>query len=202
MMKEIFLRPQKTASHLISNLSFLGSTDCKGWSSLIVNLPGKETSLHKMPSFLAGQGCYYRFSDSEVSLPPALRGKPPAGTQYENTTYADEVGSILCPGIMVSSLATSSTVDGKGINNFKSTTSGLMVVNQDGEKFITMAAHVFEEGGLVWHPTPHHGKIIGKIVESIADTDIAIVRLNKGLRYTNHTFGTAENPGGIGMVGI
>lgn len=33
-------------------------------------------------------------------------------------------------------------------------------------------------------------------------TDIAIVKLNKGLRYTNHTFGTAENPGGIGMVGI
>lgn len=54
----------------------------------------------------------------------------------------------------------------------------------------------------MWHPTPHHGKIIGNIVESIPDADIAIVKLNKGLRYTNHTFGTAKNPGGKAMVGI
>lgn len=46
------------------------------------------------------------------------------------------------------------------------------------------------------------GKIIGNIVDSIPDTDIAIVKLNKGLRYTNHTFGTAENPGGNEMVGL
>lgn len=77
-----------------------------------------------------------------------------------------------------------------------------MIVNQDGEFFITMAAHGFEEDGLVWHPTPHQGKIIGTIVDSIPDTDIAIVKLKKGLRYTNHTFGTAENPSGNEIAGI
>lgn len=168
----------------------------------VVSLPGKETSFQKIPSFLAGQGCYYRFSESEDCLPAALQGKPPTGIQYDNTIYADEVGSILRPGIIVSSSVTTSTVDGKEIRNFKSTTSGLMVVNQDGDKFITIAAHGFEQDGLVWHPNPHHGKIIGNIVESIPDADIAIVKLNKGLRYTNHTFGTAENPGGKAMVGI
>lgn len=81
---------------------------------------------------------------------------------------------------MVSSSATRSTVDGKEINNLKSTTSGLMTVNQDGEKLITMAAHVFEEYGLMWHRTPHQGKIIGNVVESIADTDIAMVKLKSG----------------------
>lgn len=39
-------------------------------------------------------------------------------------------------------------------------------------------------------------------MDSIPDADIAIVKLNKGLRYTNHTFGTAENPGGNEMVGL
>lgn len=46
------------------------------------------------------------------------------------------------------------------------------------------------------------GKIIGNIVELIPGTDIAIVKLNKGLRYTNHAFGTAENPDGKAMVGL
>lgn len=168
----------------------------------VVTLTDKEINCQKMPSFLAGQGCYYRVSESEAGLPAVLRGKIPDGVQYDNTAYADEVGSILRPGIMVSSSATPSTVDGNEVNNYKSTTTGLMIVNQDGEKFITVAAHGFEEDGLVWHPTPHQGKIIGKIVDSIPNTDIAIVKLNKGLRYTNHTFGTAENPGGNEMVDI
>lgn len=68
-------------------------------------------------------------------------------------------------------------------------------MNQHGELFITMAAHGFEVDGLVWHPTPHQGKIIGTVVDSIPDTNIAIAKLNKGLRYTNHTFGTTENSG-------
>lgn len=168
----------------------------------VVTLSCKATACQKMPSFLAGQGCYYQFSESGAGSPAALRGKHPHGIQYDNTAYADEVGSILRPGIMVSSSATPPTVDGKEVIHFKSTTSGLMVVNQDGEKFITMAAHGFEEDGLVWHPTPHQGKIIGNIVELIPDTDIAIVKLNKGLRYTNHTFGTPQNPDGKAMVGL
>lgn len=50
-----------------------------------------------MPSFLAGQGCYYRFLESEAGLPTALQGKHPDGIQYDITNYADEVGSILRP---------------------------------------------------------------------------------------------------------
>lgn len=129
----------------------------------VVSLSCKATAWQNMPSFLAGQGCYYQFSESEPGLPAALRGKLSHGIQYDNTAYADEVGSILRPGIMVSSSATPSTVDGKEVYNLKSTASGLMVVNQDGEKFITMAAHGFEEDGLVWHPTPHQGKSLGTL---------------------------------------
>lgn len=103
---------------------------------------------------------------------------------------------------MVSSSATPSTVDGKEVNNHKSTTTGIKIVNQDGGLFITVAAHGFEEDELVWHPTPHQGKIIISVVESMPDTDIAIVKLNKGLRYTNHTFGTPKNPSGNEMAGI
>lgn len=88
-------------------------------ASWVVNLSGKEASLPTRPSFLAGQGCYDRFSESESCLPAPLRGKPPTGIQYDNTTYADEFGSLLRPGVMVSSSVTPSTVDGKEINNVK-----------------------------------------------------------------------------------
>lgn len=117
---------------------------CSYGAFWVVNLPGKETSFQKMRSFLAGQGYYYRFSESEDCLPAALEGKLPTGIQYDNTTYADEVGSILRPGIMFSSSVTTSTVDGTEISNFKSTISGLMVVDQDGDKFIPITAHSFE----------------------------------------------------------
>ena len=120
-------------------------------------------------------------------MPAALRGKIPAGIAYDNTAYADEVDSILRPGIMVNSSATLSTVDGKEVNNYKSTPTGIMIVNQDGELFITVAAHGFEEDGLVWHPTPHQGKIIGTVVDSIPDTNIAIVKLNKEVYDTQTT---------------
>lgn len=104
----------------------------------------KKRPFRKCVPSLAGQGYYYRFSESEDCLPAALEGKLPTGIQYENTTYAGAVGSILRPGIMFSSSVTTSTVDGKEISNFKSITSGLRVVNQDGDKFITITAHSFE----------------------------------------------------------
>lgn len=60
----------------------------------VVTMPSKEINSQKMPSFLAGQGCYYRVSESEAGLPVALQSKIPAGIEYDNTAYADEVDLI------------------------------------------------------------------------------------------------------------
>ena len=78
----------------------------------------------------------------------------------------------------------------------------VLVVNKDGHPFITVATHGFEADGLVYHPNPVTGSVIGRIVEHLPGTDISLVKLNPGLRYTNHTFGSEANPDGIGTSGI
>ena len=103
---------------------------------------------------------------------------------------------------MVRSSSRSVVEDGKTVYQYKSTTSGILVVDRDGNKFITVAAHGFEEYGLVWHSTPNSGRVIGNIVTKLPKTDIAIVKLNPGIRYINETFGTAENPNGIRTNGL
>ena len=44
--------------------------------------------------------------------------------------------------------------------------------------------------------------MIGNVIESLDGTDISIVKLNRGLRYTDKTFGTATEPSGIRIRGI
>jgi hypothetical protein len=88
------------------------------------------------------------------------------------------------------------------IDVYKKTTSGILVVNKDGHPFITVATHGFEADGLVYHPNPVTGSVIGRIIEHLPGTDISVMKLNTGLRYTNHMFGSEVNPDGIETSGI
>ena len=161
------------------------------------------TDLKTVPSFIAHHGCYYKFR-SEVTEgdPAALRANTPQGIEFDDFFYAKEVNALLRPGIMLSSSSRSTVEDGKINHQYKSTTSGILIIDRYGNKFITVATHGFESDGLVWHPTPEKGKIIGKIVDQLPGTDISIAKLNSGLRYTNETFGTRENPSGVQASGI
>ena len=47
---------------------------------------------------------------------------------------------------------------------WKTTTSGILVANIAEEIFITVASHGFEDDGLIYHPNPKHGKVIGRII--------------------------------------
>ncbi|KAA6408946.1 MAG: hypothetical protein FRX48_07290 [Lasallia pustulata] len=82
---------------------------------------------------------------------------------------------------------------------FKTTTSGILVTNQKGKLFITIATYGFEDDGLVYHLNPHKGTVIGRVIENLLGTDISIARLNSGLQYVNKTFGTYAEPDGIQM---
>jgi hypothetical protein len=161
------------------------------------------TDLRKVPSCIAHQPCYYRF-ESEVAKTDssALRVKILEGVDFDDTFYAKEPNALLRPGIMVSSSSRSVVEDGRTVDRYKSTTSGILVVDRDGNLFITVAAHGFEEDGIVWHPTPNRGRVIGSIVKTLSGTDIAIVKLNSGIRYINGMFGTRENPNGTRTNGL
>ncbi|KAL8973512.1 MAG: hypothetical protein Q9197_002247 [Variospora fuerteventurae] len=130
--------------------------------------------------------------------PAALRRREvPVGKDLDDTNYATTPDALLRPGIMLSSSKYTIFDDPQNEQIqeevFDSTTSGILVVNTKGEPFITVATHGFkQDDGLVYHPNPATGEVIGRIVEHIPHTDISIVRLNAGLRYVNETFGTSS----------
>jgi hypothetical protein len=162
-----------------------------------------DADLKVLPSFVAHQVCFYKFQSEDPDPgPSALGAKVPQGVKYDDTLYATTPNALLRPGIMVSSSIRLVETDGKTEETFKITTSGILVVDRHGQLFITVATHGFEDDGLVYHPTPVKGSVIGRIVDRLPGTDISIVKLNSGLRYVNETFGTTDNPGGIRASGI
>lgn len=161
------------------------------------------TDLNRVPKVVAGQACCYKFESESADYDyAALRAKVPLGIDYDDTNYAAAPDALLRPGIMVSSSAWTAMENGKLVDFYKKTTSGILVTNENGESFITVATHGFEIDGLVYHPNPISGSVIGRIIEKLPGTDISIARLEKGLRYTNHTFGTETSPEGIKASGI
>ena len=161
------------------------------------------TDLNDVPSFIASHRAFYKFvSEVPDPDPSALRSRVPQGIQFDDSLYVNSPDALLRPGIMLSSSIRTVSKHGKNEEVFKTTSSGILVVNRHGEMFITVATHGFEEDGLVYHPDPHKGMVIGKIVQNLPGTDISLAKLNAGLRYTNETFGTKENPGGVRINGI
>lgn len=151
------------------------------------------TDMKTLPCMIAGHLAYYKFG-ADVVFPDsaALRKKAPQGVEYDDTLYATSPNSLLRPGIMLSS----SIIHDETGDSFKTTTSGLLVADQHSEFYITVATHGFEADGLVYHPNPHEGIVIGHIVANLPGTDISLAKLVPGLRYVNETFGTIENPAG------
>ncbi|KAL2041234.1 hypothetical protein N7G274_006179 [Stereocaulon virgatum] len=136
-------------------------------------------------------------SEAPYPDPSALKSKLPQGVEYDDTVYMTASNRFLRLGIMLSSLVCTIVKNGRKEDSIKATTSGVLVANQEGQIIITVATHGFEDDGLVEHPNPHKGTVIGRIIESLPGTDISIASLNPGLRYVNETFGTYAEPDAI-----
>ena len=161
------------------------------------------TDLKRVPRVLAGQACLYKFKSEILDPDPsALQAKVPHGVDFDDSNYVTTPDALLRPGIMVTSSLRTIAENGEMIDVYKKTTSGILVANKDGHPFVTVATHGFEADGLVYHPNPVTGSVIGRIIEHLPGTDISLMKLNTGLRYTNHTFGSEVNPDGIETSGI
>lgn len=147
-----------------------------------------NTNLNTLPWRISNQAAFYKFQSQEQDPDPsALRVQQPSGVLRDNTNYlADHIG-VLRPDVMVSS----SLSDG----SWKSTTLGILVVDRSGTSFITVADHGFNDDGEVWHPDPS-GTLIGKIRHRFPDSDIALVQLEKNIKFDNKTFGNVDDPAG------
>ena len=159
----------------------------------------QNIDVKQLPFLIAGSPAFYKAApETPLQEPAALRNKPPKGTEYDDSLYAVAPDALLRPGVMLGSSIT--IVNGEEC--FKTTTSGVLIVDQQGKLFITVATHGFESDGLVYHPNPHNGQIIGQIVGEIPNTDISLARLKTGLRYVNETFGNFDEPEGMRISGI
>ncbi|KAL8646558.1 MAG: hypothetical protein Q9210_006074, partial [Variospora velana] len=159
----------------------------------------------QLPWRIANSAAFYlTVAEAPDGDPAALRRKVPVGKDFDDTHYATTPDALLRPGIMLaSSKYTIFDPQNEQMEEvYDSTTSGILVVDTEGELFITVATHGFEQDGLVYHPNPATGEVIGRIVEDLPHTDISIVRLNAGLRYVNETFGTSTDPEGTRVSGI
>jgi hypothetical protein len=82
------------------------------------------------------------------------------------------------------------------------TTSGVLVKNSQGESFMAVASHGFPNGDLqVRHPKPD-SSVIGEVTKRIGDTDIALVKLQADISFTNETFQNDLEPNGVFLPGI
>jgi hypothetical protein len=114
----------------------------------------------------------------------------PTGAHTDTTDYLAHGDRTLRPGVMFSSSFDS-------YDHFLSTTSGLLVEDADGHRYVTCALHGFCEDGIVFHPDPDGGRPIGKVVQRFPNIDLGLVRLEPGICYTNEFF---ESEGGASSV--
>lgn len=168
----------------------------------IITVPA-GTDIKVVPRTIGHHVCHYQWALQTVDTgEAALEAITPEGVIFDISRYDDMPDALLRPGIMVSSSVSNvHAEDGTTTASYKSATSGILVADKNGEPFVTVASHCFNQDGDVYHPKPNTGTIIGKVLNTLGDTDLSIVRLKKGLRYTNETFG-APNRRASKITGI
>lgn len=108
------------------------------WSIVIPD----GTDLKRVPRGLAGQSCCYKYESEIVDLEPAaFRAKVPKGIAFGDSDYATAPDALLRPGIMLTSSSWTASENGEPYDIYKQTTSGVLVVDDQGEPFVTVATH-------------------------------------------------------------
>lgn len=121
---------------------------------------------------------------ARIGIDAALRLKQPLPSKPDDSAY-----EILRPGIMVTASRAAST-------------AGVLVKDEDGNEYMTVAAHAFpSDDASVRHPHPQSASI-GAVVSRIGSTDIGLVLLNENVVFQNQTFSSAESEGGVCLKGV
>lgn len=142
----------------------------------LVRVPDK-VKLERLPSMLAKRPCGYEFeSECERPIEVASKKVEPKCVIRDLSQYRP-----LRPGV---ALSCGNSILGQELL----TTSGVLVENQNEERFITVASHGFPPSQEhVFHPDDAR-QPIGQVFERLTDSDLAIVRLSSNCSYVNQTF--------------
>lgn len=129
--------------------------------------------------------CFKWFDDNiKGSLQLALRTRDPSvlgRLEPDDSQY-----NVLRQGIMV--------IRDKDRNGLSCTsTSDVLVQNGSGDRYLTVAAHIFPKGGEAHH-LQNNGRSIGTVYHSCANqSDLALFKLNDKETFVNQLFETAED---------
>jgi len=157
-------------------------TEVMYWDTyVLIVLEDRTTQWDKLPQKVAKVTCTYMYEDQMArprSFPSRQLTEPSPGVPDENEY------DTLQPGIRI----TSDYQPGQQ-GAFRATTTGVLLSDEVGNRFMTAAAHGFppECGLSVLHPSPN-GRVIGELVMEVSYTDVALVSLEHGERFENVTF--------------
>ncbi|KAJ9483242.1 hypothetical protein VN97_g10173 [Penicillium thymicola] len=197
----IDLRDNEPAANLIFDLTQdffmkanLPITEVQFWGHLVIIVletePDNVEVLQAVPKSIARCQCFYLF-ESEMERPTQLsaqRLKQVTPATIDNTQY-----KVLRPGVVLSS-----AMNNQG-QEFH-TSSGVLVQDTNGHRYMTAASHGFPEEGKVYHPTAS-GLEIGEPTIELTHTDIALVKLNDGVEFVNEPFENTVDPRGPFTLG-
>lgn len=145
-------------------------------------LKHRNTDMSRLPARVAQVTCTYYFEDQmgRPAAPQARRQHDPSPGNQDESQY-----QTLRPGIRVSS-----TYLVHEPQAFISSTAGVIVKDQNGTQFLTVANHAFTDcqSPHLVHPSPDGGRAISELITPIGRTDIALVKLFQSEHFTNTTF--------------
>ena len=161
----------------------IGITEVMYWGIyVIIVLEHRDTDFTKLPRKAANISCTYLYDDEigRPSVPQARRIMDPTPGNPDESEY-----KTLQPGVRVTSACMTSKP-----NTFMSTTAGVLVSDLVGNEFMTVASHGFPDecGTKVTHPLPVGGRTVGELIMEVSHTDIGLVKLADGERFSNVTF--------------
>ncbi|KAL8918001.1 MAG: hypothetical protein Q9172_005592 [Xanthocarpia lactea] len=166
--------------------------------NLIVELCTDDQKVYQpgsLPRSIGGFAVHYHHGTDPFGEQLSERSQqrliaPPASIQ-DRSDYL-RTRQELCPGVCVSSSGTV-TDGGQYGTPSMSTTAGIMLRNNRGDQRLTVSNHGFLHGDNVYHPTPQ-GTHIGEIDERWQALDIALVKLNPSVRFTNTNYFESKVP--------
>lgn len=158
-------------------------TELQYWDRVVVIvLEHDGVDLSTVPKSVSRLPCYYVF-ESEMHRPrnlAAFRSLDPSSDGPDSGSY-----EVLRPGVM---LGSGRVEDGKML-----TSSGVLVRDRMGNKYMTVASHGFPEGSRVYHPHGG-GREVGEPIMEITHTDVALVKLTTEA-FVNEVFQNTIIPG-------
>ncbi|KAI2720819.1 hypothetical protein CBS147332_4059 [Penicillium roqueforti] len=197
--QDLDLRNKNDSLNLISDLvrqffeqARISITEIQVWGHIVVivledRIDHDENAMDKIlrsvPRSVARCTFLY-LSEHHMDRPrtlPAQRLQTASPSRSDGSQY-----DILRPGVMVSS----------GINlkgESMRSSSGVLVKNNLGQKFMTVAAHGFPADATVYHPHAG-GRTIGRLIMELTHTDVALVNLEDGVEFVNEPFENTLTP--------